>query len=129
MRYPCVIEPGDDTHAFGVIFPDCPGCYSAGDTLDEALENAPEALAGWMECMVDEGYPINPPSSFDEISKNPEYKGWIFAFIEVDIAQLEDKAERINICLPKRLLRKLDYKAKKAGLSRSAFIAEAVLMR
>lgn len=57
MRYPCVIESGDDTHAFGVIFPDCPGCYSAGDTLDEALENAPEALAGWMECMVDEGYP------------------------------------------------------------------------
>jgi len=129
MRYPCVIEQGDETHAFGVIFPDCPGCYSAGDTLEEALENAPEALAGWMECMVDEGYPINPPSSFDDIAKNPEYKGWIFAFIEVDIAQLEDKTERINICLPKRLLRKLDNKAKKAGLSRSAFIAEAVLMR
>ena len=39
MRYPCVIEPGDETHAFGVIFPDCPGCYSGGDTLEEALNN------------------------------------------------------------------------------------------
>ena len=57
MRYPCVIEPGDETHAFGVIFPDCPGCYSGGDTLEEALNNAPEALAGWMEDMIDEGFP------------------------------------------------------------------------
>ena len=31
MEYPIAIEPGDKTSAFGVIVPDLPGCYSAGD--------------------------------------------------------------------------------------------------
>jgi hypothetical protein len=35
MRYPVAIEPGHDTAAFGVVSPDLPGCFSAGDTLDE----------------------------------------------------------------------------------------------
>ena len=40
MRYPIVIETGDAKHAFGVVVPDLPGCFSAGDTLDDALTNA-----------------------------------------------------------------------------------------
>jgi len=44
MRYPVVIEPGDEGHAFGVVVPDLPGCFSAGDTLDEALANVEEAI-------------------------------------------------------------------------------------
>lgn len=31
MRYSVAIEPGDDRHAFGVVVPDLPGCFSAGD--------------------------------------------------------------------------------------------------
>jgi predicted RNase H-like HicB family nuclease len=44
-RYIAVIdgEPG----AFGVVFPDCPGCTAMGSTLDEALVAAAEALADW----------------------------------------------------------------------------------
>ena len=127
MRYPCVIEPGDETNAFGVIFPDCPGCYSGGDTLEEALNNAPEALAGWMEDMIDEGFPINPPSSFDEVAKNPEYKSWIFAMVDVDLDKLSDKTERINICLPSRVLRRLDNLARKNNENRSSYIASLVM--
>lgn len=127
MRYPCVIEPRDDLHAYGVIFPDCPGCYSGGDTLEEALNNAPEGLAGWMECMIDEGFPINPPSSIDEIAKNPEYKGWIFAFVDVDMEKLTEKTERVNISLSTRVLRRLDNLAKNAGESRSGYITSLVM--
>lgn len=43
MRYPIAMEPGDAKHAYGVVVPDLPGCFSAGDTLDEAIANAPEA--------------------------------------------------------------------------------------
>lgn len=46
--YPIAIEPGDDRHAFGVVVPDLPGCFSAGDTFDEAIENAREAIEQWM---------------------------------------------------------------------------------
>ena len=44
MRYPIAIEPGDSQHAFGVVVPDLPGCFSAGDFLDEAMAPAREAI-------------------------------------------------------------------------------------
>jgi predicted RNase H-like HicB family nuclease len=40
MRYPILIEEGTDSTAFGVVVPDLPGCFSAGDTLDEAVKAA-----------------------------------------------------------------------------------------
>ena len=49
MRYPIAIELGDEAQAFGIVVPDLPGCFSAGDTLDEALNNAEEASASlWL---------------------------------------------------------------------------------
>jgi predicted RNase H-like HicB family nuclease len=42
MRYPIALETGDSKHAFDVVVPDLPGCFSAGDTLDNALINARE---------------------------------------------------------------------------------------
>ena len=44
MQYLIYLEPGDDTHAWGVTVPDLPGCFSAGDTLEDALRNAREAI-------------------------------------------------------------------------------------
>ncbi len=54
MRYPIAIESGDETHAFGVVVPDLPGCFSAGDTLDEAIQMAKEAIELWLEVQIDE---------------------------------------------------------------------------
>ena len=71
MRYPIVIEPGDEKTAYGVIVPDLPGCFSAGDTLDEAFDMAKEAIEGWIECTVDDGQDIPKPSAMEEIRKNP----------------------------------------------------------
>ena len=54
MNYPIAIEhePGK---AYGVQVPDFPGCFSAGDTLDEAISNAAEALAFHIEGLLDAG--------------------------------------------------------------------------
>lgn len=83
MKYPIVIEHGDDTHAFGVVVPDLPGCFSAGDTLDEAFENAKEAIAGWIDLEIHEGHPIPKASSLEEISKMDKFKGWYLNVVEV----------------------------------------------
>jgi predicted RNase H-like HicB family nuclease len=40
MRYPIAIEPQTDENAYGVVVPDLPGCFSAGDTLEEAIAGA-----------------------------------------------------------------------------------------
>ena len=36
MKYPIAIEPSDKSHAYGVVVPDLPGCFSAGDTIELA---------------------------------------------------------------------------------------------
>ena len=42
MRYPVVIHK-DVESVYGVTVPDLPGCFSAGETLEEAIESAQEA--------------------------------------------------------------------------------------
>ena len=127
MRYPIAIETGDDSHAFGVVVPDLPGCFSAGDTLDEAIDNAKEAIELWLETVIDGGEAVPEPTSITEHQANPEFSGWIWAVVSVDLAELSDKAERVNITLPSRVLRRIDANAKAAGESRSGFIAHLAL--
>ena len=127
MRYPIAIETGDDSHAFGVVVPDLPGCFSAGDTLDEAIDNAKEAIELWLETVIDDGEAVPEPTSITEHQANPEFSGWVWAVVSVDLAELSDKAERVNITLPSRVLRRIDAYAKAAGESRSGFIAHLAL--
>jgi len=127
MRYPIAIEPGDETHTFGVVVPDLPGCYSAGDTLDEAVDNAKEAIELWLETVIDDGGAVPQPRSITEHQGNPEFAGWVWAVVPVDLSALSDKVERVNITLPARVLRRIDAAAKAAGESRSGFIARRSL--
>lgn len=127
MRYPIAIEPGDKKRAFGVVVPDLPGCFSAGDTLDEALDNAREAIDLWLETVIDDGGAVPEPRPIAEHQANPEFADWIWAVVSVDLAALSDKAERINITLPARVLRRIDAAAKAAGETRSGLLARAAL--
>ncbi len=127
MRYPVAIEPGDEATAFGIVFPDLPGCFSAGDTLDEAMENAEEAAAGWIDATIDAGRAIPHASSLDALRDNPEYAGWSFGVVTLDPALFDDMIERVNISLPRRVLKRLDALAQAAGANRSAYIAQMTL--
>ena len=127
MRYPIAIESGDETTAFGVIVPDLPGCFSAGDTLDEAMAGAEEAAAAWIDAALDAGESIPAPSSLDAVRGNPDYAGWTFGVISLDPALLDDTIERVNVTLPRRVLRRLDALARAAGESRSGYIAHLTL--
>ena len=120
MKYPIAIEPGDADHAFGVVVPDLPGCFSAGDTLDEAIEL-------WLETVIDDGGAVPEPRPIAAHQAMPEFAGWVWAVVSVDLATLSDKAERVNITLPARVLRRIDAAAKAAGESRSGFIAHLAL--
>ena len=127
MHYPIAVETGTDTQAYGVVVPDLPGCFSAGDTLDEAMENAKEAIELWLEVAIDDGMAIPEPGALAEHQRKREFKGWTWALVTVDLASLSDKAERINITLPSRVLRRIDQAAKEAGESRSGYIARRAL--
>lgn len=127
MRYPIVIEPGTDTTAFGVVVPDLPGCFSAGDTLDEAMAGAEEAATAWIDAALDAGEPIPPPSSLAAVRGFPEYRDWTIGIITLDPALLDNTIERVNITLPRHVLRRLGARAQAAGESRSGFIAQLAL--
>ena len=124
MRYPITIEPGTDTTAWGVVVPDLPGCFSAGDTLEEAMIQAEDAIAGWLENAIDDGQDIPAPSSVEALrAAHPETNGWLWALVKVDPAMLDNTLERVNISLPRRVLHRLDARARSAGETRSGFTA------
>ena len=129
MRYPILIEEGTDTTAFGVVVPDLPGCFSAGDTLDEALEAAKEAAAAWIDSALDQGMAIPPASSLDAVRNLRGYKGWAVGLIDLEDTFFDDTVERVNITLPRRVLRRLDDMARTAGQSRSGLIARLTVAR
>jgi predicted RNase H-like HicB family nuclease len=68
--YVALVDQDEDT-SFGVSFPDVPGCISAGDTLDEALENAAEALAGHLALIRGDGDSQPRARSVDAIKADP----------------------------------------------------------
>ena len=128
MKYPIAIEPGGEKLAWGVIVPDLPGCFSAADSgIDEAIENTKEAIELWIESALDAGEDVPKPSSITALQKKKEFKGYIWAIAEIDPVLLSDDIERVNISLPKRVLARLDAKAKSAGENRSAFIAHMAI--
>lgn len=126
VTYPIAIEPGDKDTAFGVVVPDLPGCFSAGDDLEEAMENVKESISLWLENELDAGRCIPTPSPLEKLVSDSSYKGWVFAVVDIDISTLSDKVERINITLPSRALRRLDLLTKRAGETRSGYLTNLI---
>jgi len=71
-HYIAIIEEAGADTAVGIWFPDLPGCLSAGDTIDEALHNAEEALALYAESEREEGRALPAPRTLSELRKDPE---------------------------------------------------------
>jgi predicted RNase H-like HicB family nuclease len=71
-HYIAIVEDAGPDTAIGIWFPDLPGCFSAGDDIDDALRNAEEALTLYAESMREEGRPLPPPRTLSELRKDPE---------------------------------------------------------
>lgn len=126
MRYPVVIHK-DPKSDYGVTVPDLPGCFSAGETLEEALQEAAEAIECHMEGLLLDGEPVPAPRAIDYHHSNPDYAGGTWAFIAVDMAKLSGKTRRVNVTLPERILKIMDKYAKEHGQTRSGLITQAAL--
>lgn len=125
MKFIIAIEPGTDTSAWGVAVPDLPGCFSAGDTLDEAMANARQAIDQHVEIMIEDGAPIPIARPLAVIQADPAYAGWVWAVVDVPVEKYLGPAEKINITVPRMVLARIDEYAKSQGMSRSGFLVEA----
>jgi len=129
MLYPIAIETGDNEHAYGVVFPDIPSCFSAGDTLEEALTNAKEAVEFYLEDLADRGQLPPQAGELSKWQKDEEYKGWTWAVVDVDVEPYMGGAVKKNVTLPKLLLKQIDDSVKASAIykDRSHFLQVAAL--
>jgi predicted RNase H-like HicB family nuclease len=127
VLYPIAVERGNARHAYGVVVPDLPGCFSAGDSPEAALDNAREAILLHLEGLLDDRQSLPKPSALVTLQRRREFRGWTWALVDVDLSELGGKATRINITLPKRVLRAVDRHSKHHGETRSGFLARAAI--
>lgn len=126
MRYPVVVHK-DAESDYGVTVPDIPGCFSAGETLDQALQEVVEAIECHLEGLLLDGEPIPVPRPLDFHQSNPDYAGGVWAVVTIDLGNLSGKTRRVNVTLPERILALMDKYAVEHGETRSGLIAEAAL--
>ena len=97
----------DERSAYGVSFPDVPGCVSAGDTLEEALDQGREALSAHLAWMKAEGDAIPAPRAYEALRANPEVMEDADGAVWHLIVPRAVKASRVrvNIMIDPELLR------------------------
>src|SRR5712691_4321224 len=116
----------EESGVYGIAFPDFPGCVSGGKSLDEAMRRGRETLRVHIESMIEDGEKLPVLRSLDQLKNDPTFREDLVEGIVMALPfDLPSRAVRINISLDKNLIDALDQAAERAGLSRSAYIAEA----
>ena len=108
-----------------MVVPDLPGCFSAGDTLDEAIAMAQDAIDLHCGTLIEDGQDIPPARTIAEPQRGPDFAGCVWAVVDVPVEKYLGPAEKINITLPRLLLSRIDDYARSHGATRSGFLAQA----
>ena len=121
MQYFYAVVHKDEDSAFGVTFPDLPGCFSAADRIEDVLPNACEALELWFEDAENV-----VPMRLDQVRQMVAEDLAAGAFlIAVPRIVRMGKQVRANISLDRGMLDAIDRAASERSLTRSAFLADA----
>jgi antitoxin HicB len=64
LQYTVILTPGSDQGGYSVRVPALQGCNTQGDTLEEALGNAREAIELYLDALREQGE--TPPADTDE---------------------------------------------------------------
>jgi len=113
--YPTIVEA--DTEGYSVFFPDVPGCASGGATLQEAAQNAEEALQAHLDLSAEHGDTLPEPSDLDAAPVDPDIH--VAARLLVRVETTKAKPVRVNIMMPGDLLAAVDRHAARLGYTRS----------
>ena len=125
MNYPVIIHK-DTESDYGVTVPDLPGCFTAGESMDEALMMAKEAIETHLEGLTLDKEPIPPATTIEDLQRSGEYSDGTWALIEIDLSKLAVNVRRINITMPENVIAAADEYAKSHHISRSGLLTQAV---
>ena len=74
--------------------PDLPGCFSAGSTIDEAIEMAREAIELHLEGLIEDGERVPEPRSIEAHRMTHQYRGGTWAVVSVAPSRLRVRPTR-----------------------------------
>jgi predicted RNase H-like HicB family nuclease len=74
-HYVAIVEDAGPEKAVGIWFPDLPGCFSAGDDVDEALRNAGEAIELYAEEIAKDGRDLPRARTVSELRSDARVAG------------------------------------------------------
>jgi predicted RNase H-like HicB family nuclease len=129
MNYIAIIER-DPGSLYGGHFPDVPGAYAAGATLDECTRSALDALRVWATDATVDGEATPPARTLDEVVADPEVAAALArGAVAIAVPLIVDvgRQTRVNVSLDVGTLAAIDEAAKRRGMTRSAFLAAAGL--
>tara|TARA_R110002020_G_C16289947_1_gene772344 strand:- start:212 stop:604 length:393 start_codon:yes stop_codon:yes gene_type:complete len=122
MRHYIGVVHQEGDSAFGVHFPDVPGCFSAADQLNDLLENASEALALHLEGdELPEARSLEAVRADAHVARDLREGAFLLA---VPVIRLSGRTAKANITMDAGLLAAVDAMARQRGLTRSAFLAD-----
>lgn len=125
--YPVAIHKNENS-CFGVTVPDIEGCFSAGNTVHDALLAARHAINDHLEILAEEGIIAPQASPVDRYYNEPEYKDVEWSYVEIDTSYFLGKTEKVTITLPKLLTKRIDREvAEGMAKNRSSFLAESAI--
>lgn len=119
----------DEGSAYGIHFPDVPGCIGAhDDSWEGAIADAARALRSHMTLLTSDGDAIPEARGYDELLGDPEVaediaEGGVPLLVPLLLPMGERK--RVNLTIDSNTLALIDRSAEMRGLTRSAFMAEA----
>lgn len=122
MKFYYAVVHKDADSAYGVSFPDLPGCFSAADSMDDVMANAVEAIELWMEDAQDVPEARDLAAIRTAASDDLAEGAFLLA---VPYIRRTGKQVRANISLDRGMLDAIDAAASVSGMTRSAFLAEA----
>jgi len=123
MRFYTALVHQDENSAYGLTFPDLPGCFAAADDWDSIPAAVTEALDLWFEDADDVA-----PASLEQLRQRSDVADALAAgavLLRVPYVPADTVVERVNITMERGLLRAIDTTAKERGMTRSSFLAMA----
>ena len=126
-RYVGLLDGGES--AYGIVFPDLPGCTAGGATIEETITAAIEAVGDWILDARDDGEPIPQARDMFAIKRDERVaealRNGAAALVVVPVLIDSGRPAKANLSLDSGLLHAIDEAAKASGLTRSSFLSTA----
>ena len=127
MRYALAIHK-DENSCYGVTVPDLPGCFSAGDTIDEAINNAHQAITDHLELLAYVVIFAPNYTVIEDIQADPYFEGATWYLVDFDVSSFLKGKQKATVTLPRLVIARIDAEVASGSVkSRSTFLANAAI--